>query len=130
LKPLARKVDDKQIVQLIGELDSDQFQRRSDATEKLTRMGEEAEPALKAALAGKSTLESRMRVEKILAAVQSHPFTTEQLRHLRALEVLQHINTSDARQVLQAIAQGAPGTLTTEASDALAQCLKVARDGR
>jgi RNA polymerase sigma factor (sigma-70 family) len=128
LKPLARTVEDKEILRLVGELDSDLFKTRAEATEKLTRIGEEAEPALVAALAGKVTLEARRRIELILALFRSQPLSLDQLRHLRALEVLEHTNTPQARQVLSPLARGAPGRLTSEASESVARCVKAAAD--
>jgi hypothetical protein len=42
------------------------------------------------------------------------------VRGMRAVEVLERIGTAEARQVLQVIAQGAPGArLTREAQEAL-----------
>jgi hypothetical protein len=55
-------------------------------------------------------------LEKVVGGILS----SEQLRTVRAIELLERIGGSDARQVLDSLAQGAPGALPTrEAAAAL-----------
>jgi truncated hemoglobin YjbI len=79
-----------------------------------------AEEAAKADL----SLEKRRRIEQLLAApriVQA----PEQIRALRALEVLERIGNAEARRVLGAIAKGAPDArLTREARTSLERLLR------
>ena len=56
------------------------------------------------ALRGKLTLEARERVQELLAEVRVSP---EGLRELRAVEVLEHLGTTDAQQVLESLTKGA-----------------------
>src|SRR5262249_3838672 len=58
--------DVKRLSQLIADLDNDEFAVRDRAQRELERMGEEAAPALRKALAGKPALEARLRIESIL----------------------------------------------------------------
>jgi WD40 repeat protein len=118
VKPVV--VDDKRLARLIADLESDQFKVRERATEGLRELGERALPALKELLAGKPGLETRRRAEQLVAALERQELSPGQLRLLRALEALERMNTAEARQVLQTLAKGAPGSvLTREARAAL-----------
>jgi hypothetical protein len=79
-------------------------------------LGEVAHPALRAALAARPSEEFRRRAEQLLEG----PPSRERLRTVRALEVLEHVGTAEARAVFAALAQGAPAArLTREAQSAL-----------
>src|SRR5262249_28782096 len=83
-------------------------------------MGESATALLRKALDDKQSLEVRRRLEDLLAHGPKPLPTGEALRQMRALEVLEMIGTPEARQVLGALARGAPGArMTQEASAAL-----------
>ena len=72
------------------------------------------------ATAAQPTLETRKRVEDLLNKLTGGTLSAEQLRCVRAVEVLERIGTPEARQVLRTLAQGAPGALMTrQAQDAL-----------
>jgi hypothetical protein len=61
-----------------------------------------------------------MRIVKILTKVEELGPSPEDLRAARALEVLEHLGTADARALLRALAGGSPGArLTGEARAAL-----------
>jgi truncated hemoglobin YjbI len=61
----------------------------------------------------------RRRLESLLDSVEG-PGEAEWLRDVRALEVLEHIGTPEARQVLKVLAEGAPeARLTQEAKASL-----------
>jgi hypothetical protein len=105
---------------LIRDLDSDQFAVRQKATEELQKLGELAEAALRRALQGKLPLEQRRRLELLLAPLEGAILAGEALRSLRAVRVLEHADTPEARHFLQQLADGAEGTrLTREAKAAL-----------
>jgi hypothetical protein len=56
----------------------------------------------------------RRRIERLLDRLK-YPLTSgKTLRELRAVEVLEHIGTAQAKQVLQELAQGAPGSRLTD----------------
>jgi hypothetical protein len=113
------------IARLLVDLDADEFSTREKATTELAKLGKVAEPQLREALQGQPSPEVRRRVEKLLeqlAGVAGPTMSPQQLAALRALEVLEHIGTPDARQVLEKVARGAPGDrLTQEAKGALAR---------
>jgi hypothetical protein len=107
--------DAKLVARLIGDLDSEDFDKREKATEALTKIGETAAPALRQALQGKPELEMRRRLQQLLD--QGRDWTAERLREHRALQALEYIGTAQAKEVLQALAGGAPGVYRTEAAE-------------
>jgi hypothetical protein len=78
------------------------------ATKRLKELGLKADPALRAALRGKLTLEPKRRLEGLLAelAPAPQPLAAEELRLLRGLIVQERIGTAEARRVLEAVARG------------------------
>jgi RNA polymerase sigma factor (sigma-70 family) len=108
------------LARLIADLDSDRFAQREKATRELQELGELAEAALRKLRDGKPSLEVGRRAEDLLAKLRGPLPPGERLRHLRAVEVLEHIGTQPAQEVLQALARGAAGArLTREAKGAL-----------
>ena len=119
LKPAAR-VDAQKIDGWIADLESDKFAVRQEAIAHLVKTGEQAVPALQKVLGAQPTIETRKRVEELLDKLTGGALSAEQLRLVRAVEALERAGTPEARQVLQALAQGAPGALPTrEAEGAL-----------
>jgi WD40 repeat protein len=121
LRPETLGTDPRTIAALIAELDSNQFVKREQAMRALERLGTVAEPALRKALATRQpSLEVRRRMERILEQLEGPVTAPEQLRELRALEVLEQIGSAEARQLLAKLAQGtADVPLTQEARAAL-----------
>src|SRR5262249_27246270 len=68
--------------------------------------------------------EKRLRLEVILENVRTPPGSGESLRTGRALEALERADTPEARQVLQALADGAAGARLTEAARTALQRLR------
>jgi RNA polymerase sigma factor (sigma-70 family) len=113
--------DPLRIAQLVKAFDSDRFADREEAARALERMGEAAEPELRKVLAGRPSLEIHRRVKRLVERLEGH----EWLRKLRALEVLEYVGTLEARQVLEALAQGAPqARLTQEGKASLERLAK------
>jgi RNA polymerase sigma factor (sigma-70 family) len=115
LLPVPR-LEAKTVARLIADLDSDDFKVRQKATEELTKLGDAIAPALQTALEGKPSLEVRRRIQQLLD--QTRDWTPEHLRDHRAIQALEHIGTSQARELLQKLAAGAPETLRTEEAKA------------
>jgi RNA polymerase sigma factor (sigma-70 family) len=108
--------DEKLVVQRIAELDSDDFATRQRAADELSKFGDTIIPALQRTLDGKPALEVRRRIQQLLD--QARDWTTDRLRDHRAIQVLEHIGTPAAKDVLQRLATGAPDTLRTEEAKA------------
>ena len=94
------------------------------AQQELARLAELIEPLVDEVLQGKVSIETRRRLEQILQKASQVP-TAEEQRHLRAVQALELIGTAEARAVLQALAQGAPGARQTrEARESLDRLAK------
>ncbi len=117
LRP-AQPVEKKRLAELIRKLDADEFAVRDEALGELEKLGEAAESSLRQALQGMPTLEVRRRIDALLEKLLCP--SAETARPLRAVEVLEHIGSREARQVLQTLADGFPeARLTREAKAAL-----------
>jgi hypothetical protein len=116
LGPVA-PVDEKQITTWISQLGNDRFATRQQASRELERCGDAARPYLERAQESKLSPEAARRVRQLLAQLSSSP---ELVRALRAVEVLEHIATPEARRILRRLAHGRQGaTLTEDAAAAL-----------
>ena len=74
---------------------------------------------MKKALAARPTLEMRQRIEKLLDRLATIvPLPPEILRNLRALEVLEEINTPEARQIIETLTKGAAHARVTQDAQA------------
>jgi hypothetical protein len=112
--------DPKWLAQRITDLDDKQFAVRQKALEELTKIRRLAEPAVREALRHNPTPEQRQRLQALLAHPPTLVDSNEELRQLRAIQVLEWIGTPEAREVLGTLAQGAPLAIeTVEASAAL-----------
>ncbi len=113
LKP-ALPAPDEVTRPLIADLDGKSFRRREDSVKRLTELGGRAEPALRAALAARPSLEQRQRIEALLAALTgAAPPSPDSLRELRAVAALRLMNDPGARRVLEELARGIPSSPTT-----------------
>ncbi len=116
----AKAADPQQLRRLLADLDSAQFAVREKAQEKLVQLGDLAEPALRQTLANNPSLEIRQRVQAILERLRAPLTQPELLQALRAVAVLEDIDTSQARQILKELANGAPHSrITREAKASL-----------
>jgi RNA polymerase sigma factor (sigma-70 family) len=103
------------INELIEALDSNQYAVREKVTGELEELGDSAEPALQKTLSGNPTLEARRRIEQLLRKPDTSP---QFLQKLRAVEVLEHIATSEARELLRSLAKGDPEARVTQEAKA------------
>lgn len=118
LRP-ARATDLRRVAELLKDLDSDQFAVRDKAARELERLRESSKPELERALARPGvSLDLRRRLTDILNQLTA--ISGERLRELRALEVLERLESPEARRLLETLAKGAPeARLTREAKSAL-----------
>jgi hypothetical protein len=117
-----------QIDLLVPDLDSEEYAVRQRATDILSKQGERGARALRDALAkAKPSLEFRRRAETLLTSLEAYIPSSEALRSLRAVAVLEGIDNAEARRVLDNLAAGAPEAwLTREAQAALDRLCKKA----
>jgi hypothetical protein len=109
----------KRLERLLVDLDNEQFAVRRKAAMEIEQLGEPVLPILDKVLGGTPSPEVRSQVEKLKERCTPGN-TGPSLRVLRALEVLEHINTPEARQLLRKLAAGTPDArLTREAKAAL-----------
>lgn len=109
----AVSVTPESLQQLIADLDHARFAKREQAGIELMAIGLAAEAALIKKLQAKPSLEALGRIEKLLAGIQSLRPSTEQLRTIRSVEVLERIGTPEAISFLRELAGGADGALLT-----------------
>lgn len=121
--PPVPRADAKTIARLIADLDSDDYQARQKAAEELGKYGDAVSLALQRALDGNPSLEVRRRVQQLLD--RTRDWTAERLRDHRAIQILEHIGTWQTKELLQALAKGAPEARRTE--EAKAALLRLAR---
>jgi RNA polymerase sigma factor (sigma-70 family) len=117
VKP-ATPVEAKRIEELLRQLGDAQFKVRDQAAKELIQIGEQTLPLLDRALAANPPLETKRRLEALRGKLTGMILQGERLRAHRAVEVLERIGTPQARQVLQALADGAPGALVTTSAQA------------
>lgn len=112
----------------LADLESADFRTRVRAEKAIEQIGERARPTLQARLAEKPALEVRRRIESLLERIDNRPLSGEELRELRAIEVLRLLGTDAARELLTRLADGGAGARRTEAARAALK--KVAGGGR
>jgi WD40 repeat protein len=117
LKP-AEPVPAEQIERLIADLDSDKFAARKKAYQRLQRLHEQAAPALRKALDGKPSAEVAKQARRLLEELEEPVTDPEQLRQLRAVEVLERLGTPAAREILETLAKGDPKARVTQEAKA------------
>jgi hypothetical protein len=118
LKP-AQPLPADEVDRLIDDLDSSDFAQREAASKRLAELGERVVPVLEKALKAGPTLEKCRRIENLLPTSEIVR-SRDVLQAVRAIEVLEHIGTTEAWQVLKKLAQGMPeARATREAKAAL-----------
>jgi len=119
----AAAIDPRHLARLVADLDSNEFSVREKATQELQALGERAAPSLRRALEKQPSLELRRRVKELLDGLNQLP--AEQVRGIRAVEVLEHTGSLEARRILRSLAQGTPeARLTREAKASLKRLAK------
>ncbi len=122
--------DMKRISQLLADLDSEDFKVRAKAHEELEKFGEAVADPLRQTAEKPPSAEVGRRVKELLDKLITEQRTPspERLRVLRAVEVLEHIGTPEACQILKRLANGAAGAqLTQEAKASLDRLAKRAK---
>jgi WD40 repeat protein len=105
----------ERVQKLLAALDAADFDEREAAARQLQQLGERAEPALRAALEKNPSAEVKRQLRELL----EDPWkvrSPEALRVLRAIEVLDHIGSPEAKALLERLAKGDPLARETQAA--------------
>jgi hypothetical protein len=120
LQVIARKDDPRHMEKLLADLESRRYVVRRDASVALEHLEEFAEPALRLWQQSRDDLEVWKRLETILRKRESKLPSADYLRALRALEILEQMDTRAARRLFTALAKGPEKAwLTQEAKAAI-----------
>jgi hypothetical protein len=108
------KLDAKRLAKLQKDLNEDSFRVRESAARQFEVLGQAAEPPLRRILASFPPVEVRKRVEKLLEKIGKGGLLSEELRSLRAHEVLESIASAEASKLLEAAATGEAAARVTQ----------------
>jgi hypothetical protein len=103
--------DHKDVRELLGRID-DRVIR------ELAVQGRAIEPLLREALDGKRAVEDRQRIQELLESPELARWSPESLRAIRVVQLLEQINTKEARQLLDELARGEASALLTQEATA------------
>jgi len=115
---------DRRVVLLVSALDDEAFETRENAMRDLENLGWDAEWKLREVSGQMVSAEVYMRVTQLLTSLptDSGRPTQQECFRVRAVQVLETLATSDAREVLHKLAKGEPrARLTQEAKAALSR---------
>jgi WD40 repeat protein len=108
------------LTRLIAALDDEEYVVRNKAEKQLEEAGELAEVALRACLARQPSAQVRKSVEELITRLGSS--SSKRLHAVRAIAVLEYLNSAEARSQLKALSKGDPHAwLTIEARAAYAR---------
>jgi hypothetical protein len=122
LKP-ATAAEFTEVQKRIAELDSDTFEVREKAFQRLKELGDVALPALRTAMDERPPLEMRRRLEQLVSGLKDLIRSPEVLRQVRAVQVLERIASKEARGLLAELAGGMTGAPQTRDANAALQRL-------
>jgi hypothetical protein len=103
---------------VLRDLDSPAFASREAAVAVLNKHGEAAVPVVRGWLEKEVSAEVRDRLTRFLAQHDGPPAGGEQLRRVRAVELLEHLRTVEAIELLTKLAAGGPSRQTRDAAAA------------
>jgi hypothetical protein len=111
----------KELAALIDDLGSESFAKREAAQKRLREFGHTIEPILREAVSTAATPEGKRRLNQLLTDCQSIASRTpDEIRAVRAVQMLERIGNPESRQLLEACAKGADAAiLTRQARQAL-----------
>jgi hypothetical protein len=123
IRPVPR-LSPAELSRLVARLDADDFADRERAEGELRRLGEQALPALRESVKGRSaSLEAQRRIEGLLDALEGRSAPPgETVRALRAVALLEHLSAqAGARELLEGLARGAPDVWSVQEAKAALQ---------
>ena len=122
----AKKADAARVTEWLKDLDAPKFAAREAAQAALAKLEADALSLIDAHLKTPGlSPEARTRAEKVRAVLLAATPSPEQRQTTRILELLELLNTPDARREMARLAAGEPGyALTVEATESLARMAK------
>jgi hypothetical protein len=121
----AAEVEAKHLAGLLADLDSDDFVTREKATDALGEYGRLIEKELRQTLGRTNSEEVRRRLNILLGQIAPATTPPAELRMRRAVELLEWVNTPQARRLLAKLAEGKrDAVLTGDARAALTRLEK------
>jgi WD40 repeat protein len=112
------------VLALIRDLDSPLHSVREKATQELRAQGDSAQPAIRVALSRNPPPESKRRLQSLLSSSDSEHLASNQIRAIRAIEVLERINSIESSAILERLAKNSQyGRVSEEAKLSLARGL-------
>jgi hypothetical protein len=126
--PVLTSQEQVRLIQLVNDLGSDHFRVRQQASEELDRFGEAAVAYLRTVLQNQPPLETRRRVQRLLEKHEG--WTLDRLRTVRAVEILERLETPESMQLLRTLAAGCGAALVATESKAALERLRKTRGQR
>jgi WD40 repeat protein len=108
------KLGAERLAKLQADLNDDAFQVRERASRQFEVLGQAAASSLRKILASSPPVEVRKRVKKLLGKIGKNGLVDEELRSLRAHEILESIASPEGRQLLAIVASGEPAARVTQ----------------
>lgn len=108
-------ISSQRVDQLLVQLDERNYRHRADAQRQLIKLDSQAASHLRKSLqSGSLSVEVRKSVETILNQIDGPITSPDLLRQLRLVEVLEHIGSQEAYELLKALSSGAPSARLTQ----------------
>jgi WD40 repeat protein len=104
----------QQLKKLLDDLDNAQYATRQKADDTLQKLGDVAAQAIKDRRSNSPSVETARRLEALQKKLDAQVIPLDVLQSLRAIEVLELIASPEAREILNGLANGAPGHRITE----------------
>lgn len=127
LRPAAPAPAERELKRLASQLDSPRFAEREAAAAALRAAGKAVIPVLQDLLKRRPSTELGQRSKKIIDEVDGPDLPNPDLQSVRALEVLENLNTRGARAVVETLAQGRAGARRTREAKAVLARMGAAR---
>jgi WD40 repeat protein len=119
LKPVPPGPTEADVAPHFKNLDAKAFAAREAATAALDKFGEAAVPLARARLEAETSPEARERLTRFIDQHTKPDSDPERLRQGRAVELLEHLGTPEAKELLAKLAKGGPAKLTADAAGAV-----------
>ncbi len=119
LKPALAGPSATDLAPIFHDLDSKSFAKREAASAALEKHGEAAMAIVRRRLETEKSAEARERLLRFLEKLDGPKSMPERWRRSRAVELLEHLGTPEAKALLEKLAKGGPARLTTDAASAV-----------